>query len=271
MRLMVMAFLIAAVPALAADGVRVVENVDYVSDADYANDKDKLDLYLPEGRTGFPVVVFFHGGGLRNGDKDASSHVGQAFAASGIGAAIVNYRLSPDVSHPAHAQDAARSVAWVHANISEHGGDPEKVFLAGHSAGAYLAVLLVLDDRYLGEHTLQPTSLAGSMPISGFFYVDEVAPDRPKEVWGEEPAGWLDASPAEYLRTDAPPLLLVYADGDDAWRREQNERLADALRAKGHADVAAVQISNRDHQGIWKSLAVDDVTLDQMVAFVESH
>ena len=135
--------------ALASDSVRVVKDIDYVEGADYAEGKDRLDLYLPDGARDFPVLVFYHGGGLRNGDKGGSEHVGMALASAGYGAAIVNYRLSPTVEHPEHAEDAARSLAWVYRNIAKHGGNPDAVYISGHSAGAYLAALLALDARYL--------------------------------------------------------------------------------------------------------------------------
>lgn len=272
-RLIWTAILIAAlVPSgWAADGVKIVKDLDYVEGRDYAENKDKLDLYLPEGQSNFPVLVFFHGGGLMRGDKEGSENVGMALAGAGVGAAVANYRLSPNVAHPEHAEDAARAIAWVHANIEDHGGNPEKIFISGHSAGGYLSALLALDPRYLKAEGLSPSSLAGSMPIAGFFYVDEIAPDRPKDVWGEKTATWKEASPSQYLSADAPPLLFLYADGDDPWRREQNERIASALAKKGHGDVKAKQIDDRDHGGIHGKIAPGDTTLDAMLAFIKSR
>lgn len=269
MSYLVFALLLSSVSA--SDTVRVVKDIDYVEGADYADGKDRLDLYLPEGASDAPVLVFFHGGGLRSGDKSASEHVGMALASAGYAAAIVNYRLSPSVEHPAHAEDAARSIAWVYRNIDAYGGNANALYLSGHSAGAYLAALLTLDDRYLEKEGLSTKIIRASMPISGFFFVDLVAPDRPKDVWGEDASVWKEASPAGYVRADAPPLLLLYADGDDAWRRQQNEDLAKALQKKGHADVDTVQISARDHRGIWTSISPDDETLDAMLAFMKSH
>ena len=263
--------LVPLVLAVTVDGVRVVKDVDYVDGAEYADGKDRLDLYLPEGRQSFPVLVFFHGGGLRRGDKSGSEHLGMAFASEGVGAAVVNYRLSPTVEHPAHVEDAARSIAWVYRHIKDYGGNPDKLFISGHSAGAYLAALLALDPRYLKEQELTPAMLAGSMPISGFFYVDEVAPDRPKDVWGEDENVWKEASPSRYVRADAPPLVFLYADGDDPWRRQQNEDIAAALKKKGSDDVKTVQISDRDHSGIHRSIGAGDATLEAMLAFIQSH
>jgi len=266
----VVSSLIAGISA-AADGVRVVKDVDYVDSADYADGKDRIDLYLPEGNENFPVLVFFHGGGLMRGDKSVAEHLGTAFASEGIGVAVANYRLSPTVEHPAHAEDAARAIAWAYRNIEDHGGNPNELFISAHPARAYLSALLALDPTYLEAHDLSLAVLTGSMPISGFFYVDEVAPDRPKHVWGEDEKVWKEASPSRYVRADAPPLLFLYADGDDPWRREQNERISAALKEKGSQDVAAVEIANRDHMGIFRSIGAGDPTLEAMLGFMRSH
>jgi acetyl esterase/lipase len=249
----------------APDAVRVVKDIDYVEAQKYENGKDLLDLYLPEGAKDVPVVVFFHGGGLRQGDKNECEHVGRALAAKGIGAAVVNYRLSPGVAHPAHAEDGARSIAWVNKHVKEYGGNPERIYLAGHSAGAYLASLLSTDARYLKAQGLSPKSLAGVIPISGFFWVEKVAPDRPKDTWGADPKAWPEASPAKYVSTEAPPTLFLYADGDDPWRREQNQEMAKAMKAE------AVQIAGRDHMGIFAKLGPGDPAFDRMVAFVSKR
>ncbi len=245
-----------------ADSVRVVKDVDYVDGQEYKNGKDRLDLYFPEGAKDVPVVVFYHGGGLRQGDKNECEHVGRAFASQGVGAVVANYRLSPEVAHPAHVEDASRSVAWVREHIKEYGGNPDRIFLAGHSAGAYLVSLLSTDVRYLKARGLSTKSIAGVVPISAFFWVEKVAPDRPKDVWGADPKLWPEASPAKYVSAGAPPTLLLYADGDDPWRREQNVEMGKAMK------VEAVQIAGRDHMGIFKNLAPGDPAFDRMVSFV---
>jgi acetyl esterase/lipase len=256
----------------AADSVRVLKDVDYVEGKDYAEGPDgkhRLDLYLPEGTKNFPVVVFFHGGGLRGGDKAEGELLGRSLAGLGLGAVSVNYRLSPEVSHPVHAEDAARSIAWVHRHIAENGGDPKKIFIAGHSAGAYLAALLATDPSYLRSAGISKEAIVGAVPISGFFWVELVAPDRPKDVWGKDEKVWPSASPAKYVGPGAPPMLLLYADGDDPWRRKQNEDMGKALKDQ-HADVEVVQIAGRDHVGILQQMKPGDPTFEKLVAFVKA-
>src|SRR5215475_15946006 len=134
--------------------VRVVPDIRYIAAGEYAFKKDRLDIYIPEGKPSIPVVVSIHGGSLTEGDKSEETHVGQTFASAGIGAVVINYRLTPIVSHPGHIEDAAEAFAWVKHHIAEYGGDPANVFLISHSAGAYLISLLALDPRYLAVHKL---------------------------------------------------------------------------------------------------------------------
>jgi acetyl esterase/lipase len=253
--------------------VRVVRDIPYLADAGYPDNKDKLDLYLPEGKTGVPVVVWYYGGALQAGDKaDASeAAAGRRFAAAGFATAVVNYRLSPGVSHPAHIQDAAASFAWVRRYIAEYGGDPSKIFVTGHSAGAYLAALLGTDERYLAAHGLSPRDIRGMAPISAFFWVERtgVAPDRPKSVWGTDQSTWVDASPAHHLRANLPPALIVYADGDEPWRRDQNVEMLDAMKAAGNSHVTIVKIADRTHMSILRKLPEDgDPAAEAVIAFI---
>jgi acetyl esterase/lipase len=256
-----------------AAAVRVVRDVAYIRDGRHPQGKDKLDLYLPEGRKGNPVVVWIHGGALQEGDRTNEAAVGRRFAAAGIAAAVVSYRLSPAVSHPAHVQDVAAAVAWVKRHIAEHGGDAGRIFLVGHSAGAYLAALLGTDERYLAAHGLSLRDIRGVVPVSGFFWVERtgVAPDRPKSVWGTDPKVWIDASPAHHLRAALPPMLIVYADGDEPWRRQQNADMAQALKDAASPPVGLVQIPDRSHMSIWQKLSEEgDPTSERIITFVNS-
>jgi acetyl esterase/lipase len=260
----------ALLPGAALAQVRVVSDVDFVAAAEYPDKKDRLDIYIPEGASRAPVIVSFYGGGLRGGDKSGHVKVGQRYASSGFVTVIANYRLSPGVEHPAHVQDAAAAVAWVKKNIGAHGGDPDKVFVIGHSAGAYLAALLATDARYLSAHGLTPNDVRGYAPVSAFFYVDRpgVAPDRPKDTWGIDANVWRAASPGVYVAAGAPPMLLLYADGDDGWRRNQQHEFLTALGAKGNRDVEIRMIAGRTHSSIWSQM-MDSATDDTTRAIVE--
>jgi acetyl esterase/lipase len=248
------ALLLLAAPATAqSHKVTVVRDVDYVANADYAGGKDRLDIYLPDGARNAPVIFSIHGGALEAGDRREERAVGQRFAAAGYVTVVISYRLSPDVSHPAHIQDVAAAFAWVTRNIARHGGDPGRILVIGHSAGAYLAMLLAADPRWLAAHELSPRAIAGVAPVSGFYWVDRegVGPDRPAYVWGTDRRVWVDASPAHYLRADMPPLLLLDTDGDEEWRQQQKTDFAEALHAAGHKDVTVYKVRGRTHMSVW--------------------
>ncbi len=246
-------------------------NLDYIDGADYADDKDKLDVLMPKGATRAPVIVFFHGGGLQNGDKQAGGVLASTLVAEGIGVVTANYRLSPGVMHPAHIEDAAAAFAWTKRHIGEYGGDPDRVFVGGHSAGAYLAALMSLDPSYLKAHGLALSAIRGTVPVSPFLYVEETARDRPKTVWGTDETVWLQASVTPHVGAGKPPMRLIYADGDDDWRREQNERLTTQLSA-ARSKVDAVEIADRTHGSIMSRMGEDgDAAMKQIAAFIKSH
>jgi acetyl esterase/lipase len=177
-----------AVTADAADkqAVRVVKDVAYLQGANYADNEDKLDLYLPDrgpdkvrATSGLPVIVSFYGGALTAGDKNQQAYIGQRFAAAGIATAVVNYRLSPGVMHP--------------------------------------------------------------------------------------------ASPAHHLHAGLPPTLILYADGDDEWRRQQNTEAAQAMKAAGNANVTIAMINGRTHNTIWSRIASDgDEAADRIIQFIRA-
>jgi acetyl esterase/lipase len=263
-----------ALAAAAATEVRVTADLDYVPTAEYADRKDRLDVYAPAGATDAPVVVSIHGGALREGDKSKEAFVGHRFAQAGFVTIVINYRLSPRVAHPAHVEDAARAVAWARTHAAQHGGNPRKLFVIGHSAGAYLAALLATDARYLAPYQMKPADLAGVVPVSAFFYVDRpgVAPDRPKDVWGTDPAAWKAASPAAYLGTGVPPMLLLYADGDDPWRRQQQADFVADLKKAGGPGLEARMIAGRNHGTVWTRMKnPGDDAAAAIVAFVKAH
>jgi acetyl esterase/lipase len=236
--------------------IRIEHDIKYTTGPAYADNKDKLDIYIPPGAKSAPVIISLYGGALTAGDKSEQPYVGERFAEAGNVTVLINYRLSPTVAHPAHVQDAATAVAWVKKNIAKYGGDPNKIILTGHSAGGYLIALLLLDARYLAAVGMKPSDIRGAAPVSGFFYVEGagVGPDRPKYIWGADPKAWPAASPASYVRADVPPILLLYADGDDAWRRQQQLDFAAALRAAGDKNIETHMIAGRSHLTVWYTM-----------------
>ncbi len=131
--------------------VKAVKDVAYYEGADADAKKHKLDLYLPVSDKPFPVAMWIHGGGWVLGDRSMYGALGRRLAERGIGCAVISYRLSPGVKHPEHVKDCARAFAWLHANAKTHGGDPDRLFVSGQSAGGHLSALLALDRTYLNQ------------------------------------------------------------------------------------------------------------------------
>ena len=236
-----------------------------------------LDIYAPPGAGGLPVVIFFYGGGWRSGDKRLFEHLGRAFAIRGIVAVTVNYRLTPAVRSPAHAEDCAEAVAWVHREIAAYGGDPERLVLMGHSAGAHLAALLTLDERLLAAHEVPHAAISGLVFISGVVDLNEhvgstvfTSREFIEEAFGSAPDELAAASPISYVRGDLPPVLVVIAENDPPGLRDQGKRFADALREHGN-DPVLISVRGRDHFSIVRRFGPDDDTTAMAIVEFVKH
>jgi acetyl esterase/lipase len=225
----------------------------------------RLDLYLPPG-SGFPTLLFFHGGGLVEGTRAWIAGLGAALASQGIAVAAADYHFSPGVRFPAYVDDAAAAITWVLGHIAEYGGDARQVVVGGHSAGAYLAALVGLDGSHLARHGHSPAELAGLLPLSGQLIVHfTVRAER------GIPATTLlidAAAPLAHVHAGAPPCLFMAADGDLPPRPEENRYIAASLKALG-VDAAYIEIAGRDHSGIIDRASDDgDPAQAAMVAFI---
>ncbi len=209
---------------------RIVHNAAYG-----AAPRQKLDLYAPEGTPGsLPVIVFIYGGSWRHGDKDNYNFLGAAFSAQGFLTAIPDYRLVPEVRFPNFVEDCAAAVRWVNDNASTHGGDPSRIVLAGHSAGAYNAMMLALDQKYLAAAGVPAQSVRGAVGLAGPY--DFVPFDVPatQDAFGQAREARL-TQPIHFARADAPPLLLLWGQDDTTVGPRNIESLARAMREAGGA------------------------------------
>jgi arylformamidase len=146
---------------------RVQRDIAY---AEPKNDRQLLDVYAPPSGSNLPVVVWVHGGGWMRGSKNEVDHKPAAFVEKGFVFVPVNYRFVPSVIMDTIVRDVAKSIGWVHANISRHGGDPNRIFLMGHSAGAQLVALLCTDSRYIEAESVPQRSIKGCVPVDGDTY-----------------------------------------------------------------------------------------------------
>jgi acetyl esterase/lipase len=251
--------------------VTVTKDIDYMPDSEYDNGKDLLDIYMPKDKKDVPVIVYFHGGALLFGDKTMGKDIGNKVAESGIGLVSVNYRLSPEFQYPTHVNDAAAATAWVFNNIEAYGGNPKKVYVGGHSAGAYLAAQIAIDSSLLNAHNKVDSKIAGAVLISPFLYVEETAKDRIERdstyntIWSNNPDKWLEASVTPHIGENCDNILLIYADGDDAWRKEQNERFAKSMTDAGNLNVITNEVANRNHGTLISAILDND---DMIVSLI---
>lgn len=244
----------------------VVRNVAYVDGPDAHPVKHRLDLFLPD-RKSFTTVIFVHGGNWVEGDKslhvagaDIYANIGRFLAAHGYGAAVVNYRLIPEVAWEEQPADIARAVKWVRANIAARGGDPDAIVLMGHSAGAQLASLVAVSPRWLREAGVPADAIRGVIAISGAGY--DIGDEETYRYFGRSQAWYAkrfhtdtspnweaEASPVNFLDKDDPPFLLMYPSGDKRGILRQATVMRAALEKAGIWTWVA-PISGLNHSGI---------------------
>jgi acetyl esterase/lipase len=157
-----------------ACAVELIRDVVYYTGPGASANRHRLDLFLPRGQQGYPVVVLVHGGAWMLGDHRCwglYSAVGAFLASQGIGAVLPDYRQSPTVRHPEHIKDVARAFAWAHDHVADHGGRPDRLFLVGHSAGGHLVALLATDERFLKAEGLSSADVRGVVAVSGVYHI----------------------------------------------------------------------------------------------------
>lgn len=208
-------------------GLTVTHNVAY---GDLP--RQKLDIYRPAHAGPAPVVVFFYGGAWNSGNKGMYPFVAATLARQGNVVVVPDYRLYPEVRFPAFLQDCAQAVAWTQKHLQQIGGDPDRVFLMGHSAGAYNAVMLALDPAYLAHAGTSRRSLAGVIGLAGPYDFLPITGKDVRAVFstvGDGP----ESQPVTYADGAAPPLLLLAGSDDRTVYPRNTLSLAAKVRAKG--------------------------------------
>ncbi len=234
---------------------------DYSRDRDLAYGKEprnKLDVYLPATSGRPPVVVFFHGGGWNSGDKADYKFVGAALAEQGYIAVLPNYRLYPRVKFPVFMQDAAQAVAWVQEHLQDPlqnwCADAQRVYLMGHSAGAHIAVMLALNTSYLQQVGISATTLRGVVGLSGPYDFIPFTYDYMFDLFGP-PARHAESQPINYVRADAPPMLLMHGLHDRTVGSHNTVNLTQRLKAVG-AQVTTEYFSEADHADLVAAFSI---------------
>ena len=189
-----------------------------------------LDAYSPAGAKAAPIVVFFYGGSWSEGKRHWYRYVGDALANRGVVVFIPDYRKYPDVRFPAFMRDAARALAWVRENAAEFGGDPQHIYVMGHSAGGQIAALLACDNRYLEAVGMQPRDLAGMIGVAGAYAFLPFVDDEP-EIFGNDAKGRYDSQPINFVDGDEPPMLLLQGSDDDDVLPSNAQAMAERAQA----------------------------------------
>lgn len=264
-------WLVALVACTSARGQEIKRDIPYAAPA---HELRRLDVYAPSHAKSLPVVFWIHGGGWQAGDKSSVQAKPRAFTDKGYVFVSTNYRLLPSVDMAAIVRDIAVSIHWVHDHIAEYGGDPERIFVMGHSAGAQLAALVCIDDRYLKAEGLSLAILKGCVPVDGDTYdvpaIIETAETRRRahgqpqltnghrEKFGNDAAKHRDFSAVTHVARDKgiPPFLIMHvADHPDT--SAQAQRLASVLKGAG-VPVRVYAARESTHNKINEDLGVPD-------------
>lgn len=251
-----------------------------VPDSGYARETDQpygegtrltLDVYVPTGAkaAAAPILVFFYGGNWRDGDKSTYRFVGQAFASRGIITVVPDYRLYPETRFPGFLEDGAAAIAWARANAARLGGDPDRIYLMGHSAGAYMAAMLALDPHYLARMGVDRRAVRGLIGLAGPY--DFLPLDANTDaIFGAAP-DLAATQPVNFVTPDGPPMFLATASWDRTVWPHNAVNLAAAARRDGVA-VTAVEYPRIGHILLVAALAAPLRWLapvrDDAVAFI---
>jgi acetyl esterase/lipase len=213
---------------------------------DYARERCRLDCYYPKNIKDFPTVVWFHGGGLKAGEK----FIPEPLKNQGMAITAVNYRLYPQVKCPVYIEDAAAAVAWTFKNIEKYGGDPNKIFVSGHSAGGYLTSMLGMDKKWLAKFGIDADKIAGLIPFSGHTITHFTVREE-RGIPGEQPI--IDEyAPLYFVRKDAPPIVLITGDRnlEMLGRYEENAYFYRMMNVAGHEDITLYELQGFNHGGM---------------------
>jgi len=237
-----------------------------------AGPRQHLDIYVPDGLTEpAGVIVFYYGGSWKMGKKEDYLFAGQAFASKGYVTVIADYRLYPEVYFPDFMHDSAQALVWVHNHIADYGGDAKKLFVVGHSAGGYIAVMLATNDAYIKEADGKPSWISGAIGIAGPYDFLPITDPIVKKVFSREAPE--KTQPITFVKPGLPPMLLLWGDADEEVWGHNSKNMAAKLRANGNS-VTETIYPEVGHIGIILALARGfrgkAPTLDDTDAFIRA-
>jgi acetyl esterase/lipase len=238
-----------------------------------ADPRQKLDVYIPDGlKSPAPVLLFFYGGSWQTGKKSGYLAFGQAFASKGIVTVVADYRLYPQVTYPTFVEDAAGALAWVHGHAGQYGGDAGRIFVSGHSAGAYNAVMLASEPKFIEARGGSLGWIRGVIGIAGPYDFLPLTETAYIDIFhGADNA---DSQPINHITGPRPLMLLTSGTGDSVVDPGNADRMAAKLKASG-SEARVIHYPGVGHIGIILSLVPgfrSHTTLRQdMLDFISSH
>jgi acetyl esterase/lipase len=224
------------------------KDISYYSEAiiktdAYLKERCLLDIYYPKNKKNFATVIYFHGGGLKAGDKQ----IPKALKEKGVAVIAPNYRLYPKVKAPVYIEDAAAAVAWAFNHINSYGGDSSRIFISGHSAGGYLTSMVGLDKKWLAQHNIDANRLAGLIPFSGHAITHFTVREE-RGIKGTQPI--VDnLAPLFHVRADASPYLMITGDRELELlgRYEENAYMMRMMKVTGHRETKIFELDGYCH------------------------
>lgn len=271
--------------AIARDGAAVLAAIDRLAggerdvamleQAQFGEDPaQRLGVWRKRGlHSPMPVMVFIHGGSWSSGNPDSYGFVARNFAERGFLTVIAGYRLYPQVKYPAMLEDAAAAVAWARRNAERLGGDPDRIWIMGHSAGAYNAVSIVLDPRWLETEGVPGRAIAGAIGLAGPYDFHPFDKESTRNSFGDaaDPAA---TQPINHVRRDAPPILLLAGEADTTVKPRNTRALATAIDDAG-GTIESDIYSGMDHGDPLVALARPWLdrrpVMERILAFTNDH
>lgn len=227
----------------------VAASGNVVMDVPYGADEwQRLDIYLPgqAGASGLPVLLFLHGGSWTHGHKEWMGFMAPSFTDLPAIFVSVGYRLVPQVRFPAPLDDTIDALAWVHANIGRHGGDPDRIFLGGHSAGGHLAALASLHRDKLAAARLAPDVVKGCFPVSATYNFAQGELEAHDNHLLQVPEQAAEASPINFVAASRVPFLIAWGDADFPQVLRTSPDMVSALERSG-AETEQLVLPGYDH------------------------
>ncbi len=245
-------------------------------DITYAtNNRNDLDIWTAKdgAEEPKPVLIFFYGGSWNSGEKDHYGFAAKAYAARGFLVVLPNYRLHPETVFPAMVEDSAAAIAWTHDYIAKYGGDPAKIFVAGHSAGAYNAMMAALDPQWLGRLGKNTDIIRGVIGLAGPYDFHPFTSDAAKASFGSISRPEI-TQPINYAHKDNPPLWLASGDTDDVVQPRNSKVLEQKLNDLG-GRAEYKEYAGIDHYRIIMAISrpfrSSASILDDSVAFMQDE